>query len=240
MTHPVSTSRRFVLARRPHGQVREEDFALMRADVGAVPDGGVLLETLFISLDPAIRSWLDDRPSYLPPVAIGDPVRSLGLARVTESRNPAFCVGDIVRGFTGWQERHVVPSPGAEWARITPKPGVPLETWLGALGMTGLTAWIGVYDILRPSAGDTVLVTAAGGAVGSLAAQLAKRAGARVIGTAGGAEKCDLLTTRLGLDAAVDRRADDWRDHLAAAAPAGIDRVFENAGAPCSTRPSRS
>ncbi|MCD9589411.1 hypothetical protein [Streptomyces sp. 8ZJF_21] len=162
MTHPVSTSRRFVLARRPHGQVREEDFALVRADVGAVPDGGVLLETLFISLDPAIRSWLDDRPSYLPPVAIGDPVRSLGLARVTESRNPAFCVGDIVRGFTGWQERHVVPSPGAEWDRITPKPGVPLETWLGALGITGLTAWIGVYDILRPSAGDTVLVTAAG------------------------------------------------------------------------------
>ncbi|SCF91801.1 hypothetical protein GA0115260_104287 [Streptomyces sp. MnatMP-M27] len=148
------------------------------------------------------------------------------------SRNPAFCVGDIVRGFTGWQERHVVPSPGAEWDRITPKPGVPLETWLGALGMTGLTAWIGVYDILRPSASDPVLVTAAGGAVGSLAAQLAKRAGARVIGTAGGAEKCDLLTTRLGLDAAVDRRADDWRDHLAAPAPAGIDRVFENAGGP--------
>ncbi|MFF0148961.1 hypothetical protein ATK36_2213 [Amycolatopsis sulphurea] len=228
----MTTSRQFVLARRPQGRVREDDFSLVQTEIGPVPNGGIRLETLVVSLDPAIRGWLDDRPSYLPPVAIGAPVRSFGLARVTESRNPGYRPGDVVRGFVGWQERQVVPEPDPTWERITPEPGIPLETALGVLGMPGLTAWVGVHDILRPEPGQTMLISGASGAVGTLAVQLAKRAGARVLGIAGGTMKCALLTEQLGLDAAIDRHDPDWCDHLTAATPEGIDLVFENSGGP--------
>ncbi len=230
MTTPA-TSRAFVLARRPHGFVREDDFELVTRELEPVDEGGIMVETLAVSLDPAMRGWLDDRPSYLPPVALGAPVRALGLARVLASRHERFTVGDVVRGTVGWQERQVVARPGRSWERIDPRLGVPLEAYLGVLGMTGLTAWVG-HGILEPQPGHTVLVSGASGAVGSVAVQLAKRAGARVVGIAGGAEKCELLTDRLGADVAVDRHAPDWHRQLRTAVPDGIDRVFENSGGP--------
>jgi hypothetical protein len=228
----MTMSRRFVLVKRPSGAVVRDDFRLEHVAIGRVADGGIELQTLFISIDPAIRGWLDDRPSYLPPVELGAPVRSLGLARVTKSRNALFGVGEIVRGFVGWQERLIVNSPGDQWQKVDAGNGVPLELHLGVLGMTGLTAWAGVDDILKPSAADTVLVTAAAGAVGSVAVQLAKATGARVIGVVGGERKCELVTSTLGADAAVDRRAPDWEQQLVSLTPNGIDCVFENVGGP--------
>lgn len=222
----------YVLAQRPSGHVKDSDFRLVEAALPALANGDVEIETLLVSLDPAIRGWLDDRPSYLPPVELGAPVRALGIGRVVTSRNADFRPGDLLRGFVGWQQRQVVTAPGEGWDRIRPTAGVPLERWLGVLGMTGLTAWAGVCDILRPEPGQTVLVSGASGAVGTVAVQLAKRAGARVVGIAGGPQKCRMLTGELGADAAVDRKARDWRDQLAAATPDGIDRLFENSGGP--------
>lgn len=222
----------YVLARRPLGAVTEDDFRLVEIVLPDLGNGDVQFETLYVSLDPAIRGWLDDRPSYLPPVQIGAPVRAIGLARVTASRHREFVPGDLVRGFVGWQERFVVHAPGSGWERIPPNPDVPLPRWLGILGMTGLTAWAGIRDILKPAAGQTVLVSGASGAVGSVAVQLAKHAGAHVVGISGGQQKCRLVVEGLGADAAVDRKAGNWHDQLIEATPAGIDRVFENSGGP--------
>lgn len=226
-----ASSQQIVLAQRPHGNVSSKDFRLEDVVLPHLEAGGIEMETLFISIDPAIRGWLDDRPSYLPPVALGAPVRALGLARVTASLNSDFAVGDIVRGFVGWQRRQIVSSPGGEWDRLTPREDIPLGHYLGVLGMTGLTAWAGMCDILRPTPGHTVLISGASGAVGSVAVQLAKQSGARVVGVAGGAEKCAMVA-RLGADVVIDRKSRDWEDHLKAATPDGIDRVFENSGGP--------
>lgn len=222
----------YVLARRPKGPVTEKDFRLVETVLPELNDGDVEFETLFVSIDPAIRGWLDDRPSYLPAVRIGAPVRALGIARVVSTRNREFSPGDLVRGFVGWQERFVATAPGSEWERIPENSDVPLQRWLGILGMTGLTAWAGIRDILKPQVGQTVLVSGASGAVGSIAVQLAKHAGARVVGVAGGPEKCRMLLDDLGADDVVDRKAKNWAEQLVAATPDGIDRVFENSGGP--------
>lgn len=223
--------RRFVLTRRPNGHVQVDDFALEVVAHEPSGPGTMLLRVLWISLDPAIRGWLDDRPSYLPPVAIGAPVRALGLAEVVESRLDGFVPGQVVRGFVGWQEQLVVDDP-AGWEVVDEIPGVPWTQRLGLFGMTGLTAWVGMMDIARPRRGETVVVSGAAGAVGSVASQLGKAAGARVVGIAGGPAKGRMLMDRLGLDAVVDYRADNWLDQLAAATPDGIDVDFENVGGP--------
>ncbi|MUL48241.1 NADP-dependent oxidoreductase [Mycobacterium sp. CBMA293] len=228
----MASTLQYVLARRPQGHVTEDDFRLVEMPLPPLRDGDVQFETLCVSIDPAIRGWLDDRPSYLPPVEIGAPVRALGIARVTASRHPDFSPGDLARGFVGWQERFVVASPGSGWQRITTSGAEPLQRWLGILGMTGLTAWAGVRDILKPAAGQTVLVSGASGAVGSVAVQLAKDAGSRVVAVAGGAEKCRMLLEDLGVDAVVDRKAAGWLEQLIEATPDGVDRVFENSGGP--------
>jgi len=227
----MTTSQQIVLAARPRGYVTSADFRHEEVQVPPLDEGGIELETLVISIDPAIRGWLDDRPSYLPPVAIGAPVRAFGLARVTASRNEEFPEGTIVRGLVGWQERQVIAQSGSDWQRIVLHAGVPLEHHLGILGMTGLTAWAGVCDILQPEPGHTVLVSGASGAVGTVAVQLAKLAGARVIGIAGGPEKCAIVAS-LGADAVVDRKDPDWKTQFELAAPGGIDRLFENSGGP--------
>ncbi|MFD4327837.1 NADP-dependent oxidoreductase [Nocardioides sp. NPDC058538] len=227
----MTSSQQIVLATRPHGHVKNTDFRHEETPVPPVETGGIEIETLQISIDPAIRGWLDDRPSYLPPVAIGAPVRAFGIARVTASRNGDFPEGTLVRGLVGWQQRQVIAAPDANWQKIQPATGVPLEYHLGILGMTGLTAWAGINDILRPQPGQTVLVSGASGAVGSVAVQLAKVAGARVIGIAGGAEKSDMVTS-LGADAVIDRKDPHWRALLRRAVPDGIDRLFENSGGP--------
>ena len=157
-------------------------------------------------------------------------MRAGGIGRVVASKHPAYEEGKLVQGFTGWQE-WLVASDAAPLLPVTEVPGVTSPSaYLGVLGMTGLTAWVGIREIAKPQEGETVVVSAAAGAVGSVAGQLAKADGARVVGIAGGPEKCTLLTDRLGFDAAVDYKADDWREQLAAATPDGIDVDFENVG----------
>ncbi|WP_216362149.1 NADP-dependent oxidoreductase [Pseudonocardia sp. N23] len=216
-----------VLAQRPHGRARDSDFARVEVARRPCPAGGVRARTRHLSIDPAIRGWLDDRPSYLPPVGVGEVVRALGIAVVEESRHPDLAAGDVVRGFTGWQEEVLIEDP-ARWERL---PDASTAR-LGILGMTGLTAWVGMGDICAPRAGETVFVSAAAGAVGSAAVQLARLAGARVVASAGGPRKCELLTEELGVDAVVDHRADDWAEQLRDATPDGVDALFENVGGP--------
>ena len=224
------TYRRYLIAKRPSGRVERDIFDVVEEDVPEIADGEALVRVEWISVDPTNRGWLNDTPTYLPPVPIGGVVRAAGLGRVVASRNPRYEEGALVQGLTGWSE-YFVASDEAPLLPVTEVPGVESPSvYMGALGMTGLTAWVGMREIGKPKEGETVVVSAAAGAVGSVAGQLAKASGARVVGIAGGPEKCGLLTDRLGFDVAVDYKADDWRDQLAAATPNGIDVDFENVG----------
>ncbi|WP_158017067.1 NADP-dependent oxidoreductase [Mycobacterium basiliense] len=222
-------NRRFLLRARPTGRIGPETFELSEAPIPEIGEGEALVRVDWISLDPTNRAWINDMPSYLPPVGIGEVMRAAGLGEVVASRNPNYRVGQTVQGLVGWQE-YAVASETMPLLPVNVAEGVSPSAYLGALGMTGLTAWIGIRDIGKPRPGETVVVSAAAGAVGSVAGQLAKADGARVIGIAGGPQKCALLTERLGFDAAVDHRADDWAAQLAAATPDGIDVDFENVG----------
>jgi NADPH-dependent curcumin reductase CurA len=224
------TNRRFLLRERPKERVDADTFELVTEPVPEIGEGEALIRTEYVSIDPTNRTWLNDTPTYLPPVGIGDVVRAGGIGRVVASKHPAYEEGKLVQGFTGWQE-WLVASDEALLLPVTEVPGVESPSaYLGVLGMTGLTAWVGIREIAKPKEGETVVVSAAAGAVGSVAGQLAKADGARVVGIAGGPEKCALLEDRLGFDAAVDYKAGDWRDQLAAATPDGIDVDFENVG----------
>jgi NADPH-dependent curcumin reductase CurA len=225
----VSVNRRFALRQRPEGRIDDQTFELVEEELPAIGDGEALVRTEWVSLDPTNRGWISDVPGYLPPVAIGETMRGLGLGRVVESRHPDYEEGQLVQGLSGWTE-HFVASDAAPLQRVPEIEGVSPSLYLGALGMTGLTAWVGMREIGKPQEGETVIVSAAAGAVGSVAGQLAKRDGARVVGIAGGAEKCSILTEKLGFDAAVDHRAEDWHEQLKAATPDGIDVDFENVG----------
>jgi NADPH-dependent curcumin reductase CurA len=225
------SNRRFLLRHRPETTITGDTFELVEESVPEINDGEALVRTQWISLDPTNRAWISEIPTYLPPVGIGEVMRALGLARVVKSKNDAYREGQLVQGLVGWQE-WAVASDAAPLLPVAEVPGVSPSHYLGALGMTGLTAWVGLKDIGRPEPGETVVISAAAGAVGSVAVQIAKIKGARVVGIAGGPEKCSLLTERLGADAAVDHRAPDWRDQLVAATPGGIDVDFENVGGP--------
>lgn len=222
-------NRRFLLRERPTGRIGPETFELNEGAVPQINDGEALVRVDWISLDPTNRTWINDTPTYLPPVGIGEVMRAGGLGEVVESKNPHYSVGQLVQGLVGWQE-YVVASDTMPLFPVDVAEGVSPSAYLGALGTTGLTAWLGIRDIGKPQPGETVVVSAAAGAVGSIAGQLAKADGARVVGIAGGPEKCRLLTEQLGFDAAVDYRADDWAAQLAAATPNGIDVDFENVG----------
>jgi NADPH-dependent curcumin reductase CurA len=222
-------NRRFLLRERPVGRIGPGTFELSEEAIPELGDGQALVRVDWISLDPTNRMWINDTPTYLPPVGIGEVMRAGALGEVVASKSSRYAVGQQVQGLLGWQEYAVLD----DTAMVNPVDvahGISPSAYLGALGMTGLTAWIGIRDIGKPQPGETVVVSAAAGAVGSVAGQLAKAAGARVVGIAGGPEKCALLTDRLGFDAAVDHRADDWRAQLAAATPNGIDVDFENVG----------
>ena len=224
------STRRYLIAKRPSGRVERSDFDLVTEDVPEIADGEALIRVEWISVDPTNRGWLNDTPTYLPVVPIGDPVRAAGLGRCVASRNPAYEEGKLYQGLTGWQE-HFVASDAAPLIPVQELPGVESPSaYLGVLGMTGLTAWVGIREIGKPKEGETVVVSAAAGAVGSVAGQLAKADGARVVGIAGGPEKCALLTDELGFDAAVGYKAADWHEQLKAATPDGIDVDFENVG----------
>lgn len=223
--------RRFVLAERPTAGIEDGTFRMEVSPRSPLQRGQARVEPLYISLDPAMRSWLDDRPSYVPPVPIGAVMRARGVGRVVESRSaePTLEVGTLVVGQLGWQEESVI-GEGAHDLRVVP-PGTDREirAELGMLGNAGLTAWVGV-GIGEPKPGETFVVTGAAGAVGSTAGQIAKKRGARVVGIAGGPRKCAVLTETLGFDAAVDYTSADWRSALGAAVPDGVDVLFENVG----------
>jgi NADPH-dependent curcumin reductase CurA len=222
-------NRRFILSSRPEGRITSETFKLVEEPAPEIQEGEALVRNEWISLDPTNRMWISDTPTYLPPVAIGEVMRAVGLGRVTASKHDAYREGQLVQGLVGWQE-WTVASDAAPLLPVTEVEGVSPSAYLGALGMTGLTAWVGLEDIGRPQPGETLVVSAAAGAVGSVAGQIGKIKGARVVGIAGGPEKCALLTERLGFDAAVDHRAPDWHEQLVAATPDGIDADFENVG----------
>ncbi|GAA2782668.1 NADP-dependent oxidoreductase [Kitasatospora paracochleata] len=221
------TNRQIRLARRPVGELQPEDWAHVTEPAEAPGEGRFAGRTRYISLDPAMRGWLDDRPSYLPPVGLGEVMRAGSVIEVTESDHPGFRPGDHVVGTFGVQE--YVISDGRGTLKVDPS-RAPLSTYLGALGMPGMTAYFGLLDVGALKEGETVVVSGAAGAVGSLVGQIAKIKGCRVIGIAGGPDKCAVLTDELGFDAAIDYRAEDVRKALRTHAPDGIDVYFDNVG----------
>ncbi|GAB3206722.1 NADP-dependent oxidoreductase [Nocardia tengchongensis] len=215
------------LARRPLGLPDAETWDLTTEELPALEDGQLLVQVHFISLDPAMRGWLNDVRSYLPPVGLGEVMRSLDIATVIESRHPDFAVGDAVSGVFGVTEYAISDGRGVQQVDLDVAPG---PTWLGALGMPGMTAYFGLLEVGKLKAGETVVVSAAAGAVGSVVGQIAKAKGATVIGIAGGARKCRMLTEELGFDAAIDYRGEDVLRRLRELAPKGIDIYFDNVG----------
>ena len=221
------TARRVHLAQRPVGLPDASTWSVRDTELDAPADGEVLIRTTHLSLDPAMRGWLNDVRSYVPPVAIDEVMRASGVGTVIESRHPGFSEGDVVTGLTGVAD-HAVLS-GDDLTRVD-LDVAPAATWLGALGMPGMTAWFGLFDVAAAKSGDTVLVSGAAGAVGSVVGQLAKARGCRVIGIAGGPEKCAWLTDELGFDAAIDYKAGPVHRSLRDVAPEGIDVYFDNVG----------
>ena len=221
------TSTRIVLASRPAGAPTAENFRTETADLPEVGDGQVLLKVLYLSLDPYMRGRMSDAESYAEPVAVDDVMCGGTVAEVVESRSDALPVGSVVLSYSGWQTHEVVDA--ASVRRLDPE-RAPISTALGVLGMPGFTAYAGMTVIGQPKEGETVVVAAASGPVGSAVGQFATIKGARAVGIAGGPEKCAYLIDELGFDAAVDHRAGDFRKQLAAATPDGIDVYFENVG----------
>jgi hypothetical protein len=227
---PDRINRQWTLARRPQGRVRPQDFALVERPVPALAEGEVLVRATMLSCDPTQRGWMA-ADSYLPAVKLGEVMRAIAGGTVAESRHPDFQPGQPVTGMFGWQE-WAVARPGTASTPTRVPPGVPLETALSILGLTGITAYFGLLEIGRPRAGETVVVSGAAGATGSTVGQLARLHGCRVIGVAGGPEKCRVLTETLGFHAAVDYRAAEVTTALAALCPKGIDVFFDNVGGP--------
>ncbi len=223
---PAMRNKQVLLAHRPEGWVKESDFSIVETEAPQPGDGQFLVKSLFLSLDPYMRGRMNDSKSYAAKVEIGDVMVGGAVGEVVASNHPKFPVGQAVVGSFGWQEYAV--SSGAGVMKVDRK--VPLSAYLGAVGMPGVTAWVGLYDIGAPKEGETVVVAAASGAVGSVVGQLAKIRGCRAVGIAGGKDKCDFVVGELGFDACIDHRAGDLGEALRAATPKGIDVYFENVG----------
>jgi len=220
-------NQRILLASRPDGKPAPEHFKLDAVPVAEPADGQVLLKVLFLSLDPYMRGRMNAGKSYAKPVEVGDVMEGGTVARVVRSRHPDFAEGDVVLSYSGWQSYAV--ADGATLRKIDPS-AAQVSTALGVLGMPGFTAYAGLLTIGQPKPGETVVVAAASGAVGSAVGQIAKIKGARAVGIAGGADKCAFLRDELGFDAVVDHRAPDFAAQLEAACPQGIDVYLENVG----------
>jgi NADPH-dependent curcumin reductase len=220
-------NRQIVLKSRPEGTPGLDNFAMKQSPIPDPGDGEVLMRTLYLSLDPYMRGRMGAAKSYAKPVDVGSVMVGGTVGEIVASRHPNYAVGEIVQGFGGWQDYAV--SNGAGLSKLDPAVA-PVSTALGVLGMPGMTAYVGLLEIGQPKAGETVVVAAASGAVGSVVGQIAKIKGARAVGIAGGADKCRFVTETLGFDACVDHRAVDFGTALAANCPRGIDVYFENVG----------
>ena len=219
------------LASRPMGMATDGNWQLTEEPVTAPAPGAVLVKTLVLSLDPAMRGWLNDARSYIPPVGIGEVMRAGGIGRVTASDNPAFAPGDVVSGLLGVQEycQAATGVPGGRLEKIDLRLGTPAQ-WLNVFGMPGMTAYFGLLDIGQPKPGDTLVVSGAAGAVGQTVGQLARIKGCRVVGIAGGQAKCDWVVRELGFDACIDYKGGSVRDGLKTHCPKGVDIYFDNVG----------
>lgn len=220
-------NRRWVLASRPHGAPVADNFRLEEDDIATPGEGQVLLRTVFLSLDPYMRGRMSDVPSYSPPVKMGEVMCGATVSRVVKSQHPDFAEGDWVLGYSGWQDYDI--SGGEGLVKLGDNP--PHPSWsLGILGMPGFTAYMGLLDIGQPKPGETLVVAAATGPVGATVGQIGKIKGCRVVGVAGGSEKCRYAVDVQGFDHCIDHHAEDFAEQLAAACPQGIDIYFENVG----------
>jgi NADPH-dependent curcumin reductase CurA len=224
------TNHQFRLAARPVGLPKASDWNHVALPVGDPGPGEVLVKTLYLSLDPAMRGWMNEGRSYIAPVGIGEVMRAAGVGKVIASQNPAFVVGDHVTGILGAQEYPLFSADAAKGLiKVDPKLA-PLPVYVGALGITGLTAYFGLLDVGQPKAGDTVVVSGAAGATGMVAGQIAKIKGCRAVGIAGGKEKCDYIVRELGFDAAIDYKHESVMEGLRKHCPQGINLYFDNVG----------
>ncbi len=228
----AAVNRQVRLAARPVGRPTRENWSIVDAPMPEPVPGGVLVKTLMLSLDPAMRGWMNEGRSYIEPVGIGEVMRAGGVGRVVASNAPGFAIGDHVSGVLGVQQYCALDEAGIRRAgltRIDPSLA-PLEKWLNALGMPGMTAYFGLLDVGRPKEGETVVVSGAAGAVGQTVGQVAKIRGCRVVGIAGGAAKCEFVVRELGFDACIDYKAGSVRDGLKQHCPKGVDVYFDNVG----------
>ncbi|WP_072568507.1 MULTISPECIES: NADP-dependent oxidoreductase [unclassified Enterobacter] len=226
MSQNSQRNRRWVLASRPKGAPVKENFRLEEDDIATPGEGQVLLRTLYLSLDPYMRGRMSDAPSYTPPVQIDEVMCGGTVSQVVKSFSPDFAEGDLVLGYSGWQEFEISDGSGLVKLQETEHP-----SWaLGVLGMPGFTAYMGLLDIGQPKSGETLVVAAATGPVGATVGQIGKLKGCRVVGVAGGEEKCRYAVEKLGFDACIDHRADDFAEQLKKACSEGIDIYYENVG----------
>jgi NADPH-dependent curcumin reductase len=223
----MPTNKQVLLAARPKGAVRETDFKIVDTETPALKEGEVLVQVHFLSLDPYMRGRMDDAKSYAASVEVGAVMTGGTVGKVVESKNPKFAANDTVLAMFGWQQYGVSDGRGLQKIDTSV---LPMSVYLGCVGMPGVTAWYGLKQIGAPKAGETVAVSAASGAVGSVVGQLAKTMGCRAVGVAGGRAKCDYVVKELGFDACVDYKAGNLEADLKAAAPKGIDVYFDNVG----------
>jgi len=226
---PSYQNRSIVLARRPVGEVRNEDFRVETNAVRELRPGEFLIKVLYLSLDPYMRPKMNDVESYMPPMELDAVVQGETVGRIVESRSDRFAVGDYVTSYTGWQQYAIASDETPMVHKVDPT-GIPLSVFLGAAGMPGRTGYLGLTRVGNPKPGETVVVSAASGAVGSVVGQVAKKIGCRAVGIAGGEAKCRYAVDELGFDACVDYKAGKLAADLAAACPNGIDVYFENVG----------
>ncbi len=223
-----SMNKQVLLAARPVGAIKDSDFQVTESAIPKPGDGQVLVKTLYLSLDPAMRGWMNDTDSYIEPVQLGDVMRGSTIGEVIESNDPAFAVGDNVFGSNGWQQYCVVDP--ATLTKLPSEVPLPLTNFLSVLGVTGLTAYFGLLEVGDPKAGETVVVSTAAGAVGSIVGQIAKIKGCRVVGIAGSDEKCAWCVDDLGFDACINYKKQDVEAELKNACPDGVDVYFDNVG----------
>ena len=221
------TNRQFLLAKRPVGAATRDTFTYQEIPVGQPVEGQILVKNEYLSLDPAMRGWMNEGKSYIPPVGLGEVMRALGVGKVIASSHPDFSVGDYVNGALGVQDYFLGAPRG--FYKIDPTL-VPLPVYLSALGMTGMTAYFALLEVGTPKEGDTVVISGAAGAVGSIAGQIAKLKGCRVVGIAGGKEKCSYLIDELGFDGVIDYKNEDVLAGLKRECPKGVDVFFDNVG----------